>query len=75
MRSTHLLTAESLLLVLERKPATDFLQAGDYLAFSLASLALATTTATAAHPVWPRAPSFNSFHNANREKERLTLTA
>lgn len=36
-------------------------------------MVLPTTTATVAPPVWPRAPSFVSFHNANGEEERLTL--
>ena len=76
MRLTHLLTGERLLLALERQPAVSFLQAGDYSAFRLASLAqpTAATAAAAATPVWPRAPSFVSFHNANGEEERLTLT-
>ncbi|KAI8572489.1 hypothetical protein RHMOL_Rhmol01G0203200 [Rhododendron molle] len=76
MRSTHLLTGEGLLLALERRLAVDFLREGDYSAFRLASLTLptATTDVAAATPVWPRAPSFISFHNANREEERLPLT-
>ncbi|KAI8547443.1 hypothetical protein RHMOL_Rhmol07G0196000 [Rhododendron molle] len=66
MGSTHLLTGEGLLLALERRLATDFLQAGDY-SFRLALLTLPTATIVAAPPVWPRAPSFISFHNANGE--------
>lgn len=74
MRLTHLLTGEGLLLALERQPAMSFLVAGDYSAFRLASLTLPTTAIVAAPPIWPRAPSFISFHNANGEEERLTLT-
>ncbi|KAI8530255.1 hypothetical protein RHMOL_Rhmol11G0042200 [Rhododendron molle] len=75
MRSTHLLAGEGLLIALERRLATDFLQARDYSAFRLASLTLPTATTAAAPPIWPRATSFISFHNANGEEERLTLTA
>ncbi|KAI8568223.1 hypothetical protein RHMOL_Rhmol02G0181500 [Rhododendron molle] len=58
----------------QRQPATGFLQAGDYSAFHWASLALPTTTTTVAPPVWPRAPSFISFHNANGEEKHLALS-
>ncbi|KAI8555054.1 hypothetical protein RHMOL_Rhmol05G0144600 [Rhododendron molle] len=75
MRSTHLLAGEGLLLTLERRLATDFLQEGDYSAFCLASLVLPTTTSTAVPPVWPRAPSFISFHNADGEEEGLMVPA
>ncbi|KAI8546938.1 hypothetical protein RHMOL_Rhmol07G0158600 [Rhododendron molle] len=73
MRLTHLLIGEGLLLALERRPATDFLRAGDYSAFHLASLIL-PITATVVPLVWPRAPSCISFHNANGDEEHLTLT-
>lgn len=74
MRLTHLLMGESLFLALERHLATDFLEAGDYLAFCLALLTLPTTTTTATPPAWPQAPNFISFHNTNGEEELLTLT-
>lgn len=69
MRSTHLLTRRDLLPALERQP--EFLKAGDYTSFCLASL---TPLATATPPAWPRAPTFVSFHTANGEEEHLTLT-
>ncbi|KAI8547639.1 hypothetical protein RHMOL_Rhmol07G0211100 [Rhododendron molle] len=74
MRSTHLLTGEGLLFTLERQSAVGFLQAGDYSVFHLALLAQPATAAAVTTPVWPRAPSVVSFHNANGEEERLPLT-
>ncbi|KAI8572105.1 hypothetical protein RHMOL_Rhmol01G0172500 [Rhododendron molle] len=74
MKSNHLLTGEGLLLTLERQVAMGFLVAGDYSAFHLASLTLPTATTAAAPSVWPLAPNFFSFHNANGEEERLMQT-
>ncbi|KAI8568503.1 hypothetical protein RHMOL_Rhmol02G0205200 [Rhododendron molle] len=58
----------------ERVPAMDFFSGGRLLGLPVGLADLAYYYYYSAPLVWPWAPSFISFHNANGEEERLTLT-
>ncbi|KAI8535486.1 hypothetical protein RHMOL_Rhmol10G0178300 [Rhododendron molle] len=72
MRSTSLISKEDLKNARIRDWAGLLLQAGDYMEYYHLFLASAVAAPPVA-PVWPRAPSFVSFHSDDGEEERLAL--
>ncbi|KAI8529979.1 hypothetical protein RHMOL_Rhmol11G0018000 [Rhododendron molle] len=73
MRSTSSMSKEDLKNVRIRDWAGLLLQAGDYMEYCRLFLAPAVAAPHVA-PVWPRAPSFISFHSDDGEEEHLALT-
>lgn len=72
MRSTSSLSKQDLKDARIRNWAGLILRAGDYTEYC--RLFLTPSSIPIAAPVWPRAPTFVSFHSADGEEERLALT-
>ncbi|KAI8571987.1 hypothetical protein RHMOL_Rhmol01G0163700 [Rhododendron molle] len=73
MTSTSLMFKEDLKNARIRDWAGLLLQEGDYMEYCILFMAPAVA-APLVVPVWPRAPSFVSFHSDDGEEERLALT-